>query len=590
MPGTLPLLSFSEYRPDVSDYEGQTSKDITNVLPRGDGYGPFPSMSAFSSALPAACRGIFFARNTDGSILVFAGTSTKLYKLDNSTLSWVDVSLGGSTYTPLAANANWQFAQFNNFVFATQVNAVLQVIDITSPTAFANASGSPPQAAYVAVVNRFLVLSGLASPNVYRIQWSGLNDTTNWTSGVNSSDFQDLADGGIVRGVAGGEYGIIFQDSSIRSMNFAPGSPTIFTIERISYDDGLYAPYSLCRSGDRIFFISPQGFKAITPGGAPTPIGKERVDRSYFSDVDSSNLQLTIGSNDPNGTRVFFAYKSLAGGTGLFDRILCYDWMLDRWSIIRQTGEYLASLARPGLTLEQVDAAYGDDGSSFIITAFSTGSGSGDTFQRASHGLAAGQGINFITSGTLPNAYTVGTPYYVKSASLTSSTFKVSASGGVGGLEGAATTCTSTGSGTISYYVPSIESLPRLSSFDIIATASLPSFAAVTASHKMAFFTGNNLEATLETPEHGNQGQRIFVRGARVVTDASSGSINVSVSRRETAQETATYSSEATPGISGFVPQRISTRFSRAKVRITSGTTWSFAAGVEADVAPEGLR
>jgi hypothetical protein len=589
----LPVLSFSELRLDVSDYEGQTSKDITNVLPRGDGYGPFAALAGFTSALSTACRGMFFARTNDGSIAIFAGTSTNLYVLSNSTLGWTLASVGGGPYTALPNNANWQFAQFNNYVFATQVNAVLQIYDLTSPGAFANAAGSPPQAAYVAVVNRFLVLSGLASPNVYRIQWSGLNDVSSssaWTSGVNSSDFQDLPDGGIVRGVAGGEYGIIFQDASIRSMNFAPGSPTIFTIERISLDDGLFAPYSLVRSGDRVFYISPQGFKVITPGGAPTPIGKERVDRGYFSDVDASNLQLTIGANDPNATRVFFAYKSLAGSAGLFDRILCYDWMLDRWTRINQMGEYLGSLAKPGLTLEQIDAAYGDDGTAHTVTAFTTGTGSGDTFGLVGHGLTAGQGINFKTNGTLPNQYSVGTPYYVISAGLGSSTFRVSTSGGVGSLAGSAATSTSTGTGTIVYYVPSIDSLPRLSSFDIIATGTLPSFAGAGSDHSIGFFTGNNLEATLETPEHGNQGQRIFVRGARVVTDASSGSINLSVSGRETAQASATYSSETSPGVSGYCPQRVSTRFSRAKVRITANTTWTFAAGVEADVAPEGLR
>jgi hypothetical protein len=43
----MPLLPFGEYKPDVSDYEGQATKNVRNVLPRGDGYGPFPT-SPFS--------------------------------------------------------------------------------------------------------------------------------------------------------------------------------------------------------------------------------------------------------------------------------------------------------------------------------------------------------------------------------------------------------------------------------------------------------------------------------------------------------------------------------------------------------------
>jgi hypothetical protein len=43
----MPLLAIGDYRPDVSDYEGQATRNILNVIPRGDGYGPFPSFSAY---------------------------------------------------------------------------------------------------------------------------------------------------------------------------------------------------------------------------------------------------------------------------------------------------------------------------------------------------------------------------------------------------------------------------------------------------------------------------------------------------------------------------------------------------------------
>lgn len=355
----MPILSFGEYRPDVSDYQGQHSRTVLNVVPRGDGYGPFLDFVAFTSALPSPCRGYFYARKSDGSISVFAGTATKLYNLNNTDGSWIDVSKSGGAYLTLSGNSQWQFAQFNNFVIAVQANVPVQVFDLTTSSAFADLAGSPPQAAYVTVVNRFLVLSGMAAPNVYRVQWSGLNDTTQWTSGVNQSDFQDLADGGMVRGVAGGEFGMIFQDGSIRRMTFSPGSPYVFGIQRISQDDGLFAPYSLVSAGDRIFFCSPQGFKMLLPGANPVPIGKERVDASFFAELDASSVQLFVGANDPRSTRVYWAYKSSNGGTGRFDKILIYDWALERWSKVSIAGEYIASLSQPGVTLEGVNTAYG---------------------------------------------------------------------------------------------------------------------------------------------------------------------------------------------------------------------------------------
>jgi hypothetical protein len=64
----MPLLPFGEYKPDVSDYEGQATKNVRNVLPRGDGYGPFPDFAILTQALIAACRGAFYALKSDGSV------------------------------------------------------------------------------------------------------------------------------------------------------------------------------------------------------------------------------------------------------------------------------------------------------------------------------------------------------------------------------------------------------------------------------------------------------------------------------------------------------------------------------------------
>ena len=490
----MPIKPFGPYRPDVSDYEGKHTQTVSNVVPRGDGYGPFQSFTAYSATLGSAARGMFNARKNDGTVAIFAGTSAaKLYLLDNTTQAWTDVSVtstsGSSTYSALSANHNWQFAQFNKYVVAVQQNTTPQVYSLTTSTAFQDMSGSPPQAAYVSVVNRFLVLSGILAPNSYKIYWSGLNDISTWTSGVNSSDSQEFSDGGIVRGVAGGEYGVIFQDASIRRMVYAPGSPYVFGIERIAQDDGLYAPYSIVPAGDRIFYLSNEGFKMIAPGAYPQAIGKERVDNTFFNDVDAGNLGLVIGVHDPTHTRVYWAYKSVNGATGQFDKILCYDWALDNWTLLSIMGEYISSSQQPGVTLEGVDAAYGSN-------------------------------IDTLT----------------------------------------------------------------LDSFDSISTASLASITAFDSNHKVGFFTGDNLEAILVTPEQGGDGKRIFITGIRPVTDAS-GAL-VSISQRVNAADSTSYSSEVGMyGTTGLAPVRVDTRYARAKIRIPAGTTWTYAAGVE----PEGV-
>ncbi|MBS0244034.1 MAG: hypothetical protein JSS20_17825, partial [Proteobacteria bacterium] len=124
MADTLP---FGEYRPDVSDLGATISRAILNVLPRADGYGPIAALSAFSAALGAQCRGYFCARKTsDNTVVIFAATATKLYMMDNTLLTWSDVSKSGGSYTTLNADAQWTFAQFNNYVIACQANTTPQ--------------------------------------------------------------------------------------------------------------------------------------------------------------------------------------------------------------------------------------------------------------------------------------------------------------------------------------------------------------------------------------------------------------------------------------------------------------------------------
>jgi hypothetical protein len=69
------------------------------VLPRDDGYGLFPSLTALPFSLGAQCRAAFVATKADGSVTIFAATATDLYIMNNSTFAWTKVSKGGGPYS-----------------------------------------------------------------------------------------------------------------------------------------------------------------------------------------------------------------------------------------------------------------------------------------------------------------------------------------------------------------------------------------------------------------------------------------------------------------------------------------------------------
>ncbi|BAF86844.1 hypothetical protein AZC_0846 [Azorhizobium caulinodans ORS 571] len=349
------MLAFGEYRPDVSDYNGQHSQTMLNVFPRGDGYGPVASIEALTDALPAPCRGYIRAINEDGSVTIIAGTANGLWRLNNTTFAWEDVSKGPYNLT---GSDLWSFAQFDNRVVAAQIGDPMQVITLgAGSTQFEDLAGDPPQARYVSVVSRFLVASGLLGAPL-RIQWSAIDNIEGWTSGTDQSDFQDFADGGAVQGVAGGELGIVFQENAIRRLIYSPGSAVIFQIDKVPGETGCAVALSITQAAGYVFWYAGSGFYRMNPAGAPEPIGKERVDRTFAADFNADNLQLMMGAADPRSSRIIWAYRSQSGAAGRFDKALAYDYLLNRWTPLQFQGEFIAPFAQPGMTLERLDAAY----------------------------------------------------------------------------------------------------------------------------------------------------------------------------------------------------------------------------------------
>ena len=518
----MPMLPFGEYRPDVSDLNQAYSSVITNALPRTDGYGPVKSIEVFTAVLPGPCRGYFFAHNRDGSVAIFAGTATKLYRLDNTTFLWLDVSVGAGTYTSVDTNRNWKFAQFNDFVFATQRNAVLQKYDLTSSSAFAVNPGSPPQAGNIAVVNRFIVLCDLLT-NPYRIQWSGLNDTTNWTSGTNYSDFQDLPSGGIPKAVVGGELGVILQDTEIRRMVYAPGSDVVFTIDRIHEKVGILSADAVATADNKIYLLSTKGFLMITPQGAMTPIGEEKVNRTFAALADTAATQYIQAAADPSSGVVVWTYRNANSTLAQFDGMFAYSYYLDRWAPATIAGEAVSTLAKPGLTLESLDALA--PGALMVTGAANNGSGLIRITVASTATLATGNVKTLSAVGGVPNANGTWTITVISGTAfdLQSSTFAgVYTSGGVVG--------------------GSIDLLPF--SLDDISTATLPALSFFDTTHAAGFLNGPALEATLETSEQQlAKGRRINVNGLRPVTDAAT--VYCALVGRDALQGTATTGTES---------------------------------------------
>jgi hypothetical protein len=222
-------------------------------------------------------------------------------------------------------------------------------------TAWANLAADAPKSRYVTVVRDFVV-SGYVNDSGYssRIQWSALNDETSWTtSATTQADFQDIPDGGSVVGITGGEFGLIFMDRSIHRMSYV-GSPLVFQFDNISRNLGCYEANSIIQYQGVSFFLSDDGFYACE-GQNIIPIGNEKVNRFFYSDVDEVFLSNMSAAIDPFRNLVIWSYSAKGQG-GNVNKLLIYNFETKRWSSGNTDVDRVADASTPSVSLEGLDA------------------------------------------------------------------------------------------------------------------------------------------------------------------------------------------------------------------------------------------
>lgn len=348
----MSVIPFAEWRPDMPDLS-QWAREALNVVPAEESYRPLNDLSGVSSALVARAQGAAWFRGTAGATRMFAGDATKLYLLSNAT--WSDVSrTAGGAYSP-GADGTWRFTQFGSLAIAVNGVDAPQSFDLAAGTNWTALGGSPPIGTFVTTVRDF-VLMGKIGSTPQRVQWSGINNAVLWGSvPANQADIQDLPDGGNVTGLVGGEYGLIFQETSVRRMSYE-GSPIIFRIDKIANDIGASVAGSVAGLLDMAFFLHKSGFYMVQGGQTITPIGRGKVDRTFWREFDEANHFRASSAIDPVRGLYVFAYPANGNG-GTPNRLLIYNWHTGKWTRAAVSCELVfGGVSQQGYTLEQLNA------------------------------------------------------------------------------------------------------------------------------------------------------------------------------------------------------------------------------------------
>jgi len=102
----------------------------------------------------------------------------------------------------------------------------------------------------------------------------------------------------------------------------------------------------------------------------------------------------------------------------------------------------------------------------------------------------------------------------------------------------------------------------------------------------LGFFTGENIEAILETAEQDAEGPLVFVSDLFPATDSPD--CLCSIGYRIRPMDTIAYTDEQAVTEDGNCPVFVEGRYAKARMRIPAGSVWSYARGVRPDVQAAG--
>lgn len=339
-------ILFGEWLPDQPAQLGQGLAKADGVVAIAGGYAPIAGFAPMKNGtLAGRCIGAGGYRHADAPYL-FAATATNIYSYSTSGYASVASGLSGTR------DLGVRFCPYGAFMLATNGTDPIKTFDPASPGAMTNLGGSAPTARYLGVVRGFVV-AGYAGGSGLRIAWSDNGNPASWTAGGASEAGQyDMAGGGDVTGVVGGEYGLIFQEDRILRMSYT-ADDTIWQFDELVTDAGCAVPKSLASWGKTSFFWSNRGFMTCD-GVTVQAIGDEKVDRTFRSLIDRGYYGAMSAVVDPARALYIVAVPSADPTTSVF----LYNYAQGRWTTATLTSEYLFSALSLSTTLEDLDTLY----------------------------------------------------------------------------------------------------------------------------------------------------------------------------------------------------------------------------------------
>ena len=601
-------ILFEEWLPDQPSVS-KSVREALNVVPVLNGYTYINSAANYSAAASENLNNVF-AGKFGGTVTVFAGGGTKLFKLDNTDLSLDDVSSG--TYS---GNNKWQFVQFGQNMLASNGTQRIQRWTLGSSTAFYQSSTyvSGTYSRSGTTVTATITAHGLTNGATYEVDITS-GDGTDGEYVITVTDANTITYTDTNSGTTSGNINVITSDAPIAKYitvirDFVVGAyieagtypnrvqwsdvndPSYWDSEGASLADfqdiedggditgitgGEFGVVLMENALVRMSFVgSPNIFQfdviargvGCIEGGSVT----QYAGVTYFLGADGfyacdGQQVIRIGAEKVN--RYFFTNANIGDIDSISASIdpernvviwnysnvsggrsfIIYNYQTQKWSEAETDVDYLSTLASTGVSLDSMDTAYNVTAGSFVVGQYYTIREVGTT--------------DFTLIGAVAN--TVGVLFQATG---------VGTGTGVGIDQAAATT--------------GLRSLDALSASldDRIWKGGKFLFGGV-RNDRIIVFTGTRPTATLTTNDI-EFGYNSLVNLIRPSVD--NGSADVQIASRKELNDTITFGTAVSANGEGRVGVRSHGRYHRVKVTPT-GANWTLAIGLDVDFNQAGTR
>jgi len=602
-------IMLSEWLPDQPSIS-ESVTDALNVISSQNGYTYINTAANYSGQATENLTNVF-AGKIGGTVSVFCGGLTKLFKLDNNDLTLDDVSRDGG-YT---GNNRWEFLQFGQNMIATNGSENIQYWNLGSGTQFYESSTfqTGTYSRTLTTVTVTLTDHGLTNGSSYRVDCTS-GDGTDGTYAITVSDANTFTYTDTESGTTSGNINVFTSTAPIAKhitvvRDFLVGGyigagtyanrvqwsdvndPRYWESEGASLADfqdiqdggditgvtgGEFGLIFLENSIVRMSFVgTPNIFQFDTiargigciEGGSLTQYSgiSYFLGNDGFYACDGENV-VRIGAEKVN--RYFFRNANIgdidtisasidpernvvmwnySNASGSRSLII-YNYQTQKWTEGETTVDYLSTLSSTGVTLDTLDESYDVTAGSFVIGEYYTIRTVGTTDFTAIGAVANTVGVLFQATG-------VGT------------------GDGVAIDQAASTT--------------GLKSLDALSASldDRIWKGGKFLFGGV-RDDRIIVFTGAKATASIITNDI-EFGYNTLVKLARPMVD--NGAADISVSSRQQLNESINYSTPVSPDTDGRCSLRSHGRYHRVKLTPT-GDNWDLAIGLDLDFSQRGSR